>query len=332
VPTIHQSQLEEIDDNEPAGARFQIIDALAGSSCASQFPSSHRVQRLITLAFVVLPAVALAWAVDRFWNHGIGWLDIGLSVGLYIISGLGITLGFHRLFTHRGFHARRGLRIGLAIAGSLALEGSLVSWVSLHRQHHRYSDDHEDPHSPYWVRGRRVSRVKGLAHAHMGWLFSPSDPDADRWSRDLLADPDVVAVSALTPLWIGLSLLLPFSIGWAASRSLQGALLALLWAGGVRILLLHHMTWSVNSLGHMFGERPYRTKDRSTNNSWLAVVSFGDSWHNNHHAFPTMARHGCDPGQVDPAARILWLFERVGWAGKVKWPDSLVLCRRRVSA
>lgn len=295
-------------------------------------PSGRRTQRLVSLAFVLLPPVAVGWAVERFWHRGIGWLDIGLTFALYVISGIGITLGFHRLFTHRGFQARRALRIVLAIAGSLALEGSLVSWVSLHRQHHRHSDDREDPHSPYWQRGRRVNRGKGLVHAHAGWLFSASDPDAARWSRDLLADRDMVRVSALTPLWIGLSLLIPFGIGWAASRSLEGALLALIWAGGVRIALLHHVTWSVNSLGHMFGKRPYRSKDRSTNNSWLAVVSFGDSWHNNHHAFPTMARHGCDRGQLDPAARVLWMFERLGWVCNVRWPDALVLGKRRISA
>jgi stearoyl-CoA desaturase (Delta-9 desaturase) len=331
VSTVHAPPLDVIDDDDPDGTVCQAPEDFADPSGSSELPPS-RGQQVVTLAFVLLPALALGWAVVRFWQHGIGWLDIGLGVGLYIISGLGITLGFHRLFSHRGFHARRGLRIALAIAGSLALEGSLVSWVSLHRQHHRYSDDHDDPHSPYWVQGQRVNRIKGLAHAHVGWLFSPNDPDAARWSRDLLADRDMVVVSALTPLWIVLSLALPFGIGWAASGSLAGAFLALLWAGGVRIAMLHHMTWSVNSLGHMFGKRPYRTKDGSTNNKWLAVVSLGDSWHNNHHAFPTMARHGCDAGQVDPTARILWLFERVGWAAKVKWPDARVLCQRKIPA
>ena len=324
--------VEAIDDLDLAGASALTPNSRTDAAETPKLPSRARAQRLITLGFVTVPAFALAWAIDRFWHHGIGWLDIGLAIGLYVISGIGITLGFHRLFTHRGFDARRGLRICLAIAGSLALEGSLLSWVSLHRRHHRYADDREDPHSPYWIQGQRAHRLKGLAHAHVGWLFAPSETDDARWSRDLLADRDVVVVSALTPLWIGLSLLLPFAIGCAASRSVEGGLLALLWAGGVRIALLHHMTWSVNSLGHMYGKRPFRTKDRSTNNSWLAVLSFGDSWQNNHHPFPTLARHGCDRGQFDPAARILWLFERAGWAGKVKWPNTLALSQRRVSS
>jgi stearoyl-CoA desaturase (delta-9 desaturase) len=289
------------------------------------------VQMLVTLVVVLAPAAALVWAVDRFWRHGIGWFDVGLAVGLYLFAGFGISLGFHRFFTHHSFQARRWLKITLAIAGTMAMEGSVISWVSHHRRHHVFADRAGDPHSPTKLDGRFGGQLRGLAHAHVGWLFSGIQSPSKRWGRDLLADRDIVVVSALTPLWTALSLLLPFAIGWAVTGSIAGALLALLWAGGVRIALLHHVTWSVNSLGHMFGKRPYRTNDQSTNIAWLSVISFGDSWHNSHHAFPAMARHGCDRGQLDPAAGLLRAFEHLGWATAVRWPEPARLGNRRLA-
>jgi stearoyl-CoA desaturase (Delta-9 desaturase) len=291
----------------------------------SSVPWSDRV---FTAVIVVVPLVALVVAVAYFWHHGIGWFDLGLAVGLYVVTGLGISLGFHRLFTHRSFRARRGLRIALAVAGSLAAEGSLISWVSHHRRHHVFADRQGDPHSPWTVRDGRFRRLRGLFHAHVGWLFSSSPSSEARWSRDLLADRDVAVISRLAPLWMALSLVLPFAIGWAVTRSVFGATLAMLWAGAVRICVLHHVTWSVNSLGHVFGKRPYLSGDRSGNIAWLSVVSFGDSWHNSHHAFPASARHGCDPGQLDPSAAVLRVFEGIGWATQVRWPKPELLARR----
>ncbi|MGB7051218.1 MAG: acyl-CoA desaturase [Acidimicrobiales bacterium] len=284
--------------------------------------------RLLTIVVVVVPLVALVLAAGRYWHHGIGWFDLGLGVTLYVVTGLGISLGFHRLFTHRSFRARRGLRIALAVAGSLAWEGSVVSWVSHHRRHHLYADRPGDPHSPWNTDPGAFQHLRGLFHAHVGWLFSAPESSPARWSRDLLADPDVVTISRLVPLWMVVSLAVPFGLGWAVTRTLAGAFLALIWAGAVRIALLHHVTWSVNSLGHMFGKRPYRTGDHSGNVSWLSIVSFGDSWHNSHHAFPALARHGCDRGQLDPSAEVLRVFEGLGWAWHVRWPSPAQLARR----
>jgi len=285
--------------------------------------------RLLTLVVVIFPFVALIWAAERFWHHGIGWFDLALAAGLYAVTGFGMTLGFHRLFTHRSFRARRGLRIALAIAGSMAVEGSLISWVSHHRRHHLYSDKAGDPHSPYTDESGFIPQVRGLWHAHIGWLFSGIQSNPQRFSRDLLADHDVVVVSRLTPLWMVLSLVLPFGIGWAVTGSIAGALLALLWAGGVRIALLHHVTWSINSLCHQYGKHPYETTDRSGNVSLLAVLSLGESWHNAHHAFPALARHGVDRGQLDATAGLLHVFERLGWASHARWPraDQLIAGR-----
>ena len=284
--------------------------------------------QLITAVVVVLPLAVVAVAVWLFWRHGIGWFDLGLAATLYVITGLGISLGFHRLFTHRSFRARRALRIALGVAGSMAAEGSLISWVSHHRRHHVYADQAGDPHSPWTVDHGGFRRLRGLFHAHVGWLFSGPVSSPKRWSRDLLADRDLVAISSLAPLWMVLSLALPFAIGWAITGSIVGAALALVWAGLVRIALLHHVTWSVNSLGHMFGKHPYRSGDRSGNIAWLSVVSFGESWHNSHHAFPSLARHGCDYGQLDLSAGVLRVFEGLGWASHVKRPTPALLNRR----
>ncbi|HEX4219772.1 MAG TPA: acyl-CoA desaturase [Acidimicrobiales bacterium] len=287
-------------------------------------------ERLCTAAIVVIPVAAVAWAAQHFWHHGIGWFDLVLAAILYAVTGHGIALGFHRLFTHRSFRAHRWLRITLAVSGSMAMEGSVISWVSHHRRHHVYSDHPGDPHSPTSFGPGLLPQLRGLGHAHVGWLFSGTQSNPEKWSRDLLADRDMVIVSKLTPLWMALTLIVPFGLGWAVTGSLTGALLALVWAGGVRIALLHHVTWSVNSLAHLFGKRPYQTTDHSGNIAWLALLSFGDSWHNNHHAFPALARHGCDAGQLDSSARLLQLFERMGWAWKARWPTSAQLATRRV--
>lgn len=298
-------------------------------SAAPDSAPARWTDRILTATVVALPLAALAMALAFFWHHGVGWFDLTLAAAFYVVTGFGISLGFHRLFTHRSFRARRGLRIALAVAGSLAAEGSLITWVSHHRRHHVFADRDGDPHSPWTTSEGKLPRLRGLFHAHMGWLFSGEASSPARWSRDLLADRDIVAISRAAPVWPVVSLALPFAIGWAVTRSLTGAILAMVWAGAVRIGVLHHVTWSVNSLGHMFGKRPYLSADHSGNIGWLSVVSFGESWHNSHHAFPALARHGCDRGQVDPSATLLRVFEGVGWATKVRWPDRRALSRRR---
>jgi stearoyl-CoA desaturase (Delta-9 desaturase) len=285
-------------------------------------------ERLVTAFIVVAPLVGVIAAVDRFWHHGIGWFDVSLAVAFYVVTGFGVSLGFHRLFSHRSFRACRWLRISLAVAGSMASEGSVISWVSHHRRHHVYADRPGDPHSPHNSGTGSFHQARGLVHAHVGWLFSGARSNPARWSKDLLADSDVAAVNRLTPLWMVLTFVLPFAIGWAVTRSLTGALLALVWAGAVRVALLHHVTWSVNSLGHMFGKHPNDVSDHSGNIAWLALPSFGDSWHNSHHAFPVLARHGVDRHQLDPSAGLLRVFERLGWASHVRWPRADLLVRR----
>jgi stearoyl-CoA desaturase (delta-9 desaturase) len=214
------------------------------------------------------------------------------------------------------------MRVALAVAGSLAFQGSVVSWVADHRRHHAFSDKEGDPHSPWLFGTGPVAVARGFWHAHMGWLFSRDRTNARRFAPDLLADRDIAAVDRQFILLTLASLGIPALVGGLVSWSWWGALTALLWGGLVRVGLLHHVTWSINSICHMFGNRPFASRDRSANVWWLALLSFGESWHNLHHADPTCARHGVKRGQIDVSARLVWIFEKFGWVHSVRWPTA----------
>lgn len=289
-------------------------------------------EQLALGAFIAVPFVALVAAVPWAWGWGLGWTEAALAVVFYLVSGHGITVGFHRYFTHGAFKATRALRIGLAVAGSMAIEGPVVRWVADHRKHHAYSDREGDPHSP-WRYGETVPALaKGLFHAHIGWLFDVEQTSQTKYAPDLLADRDIVRVSKAFPLIVTFSLLAPALLGGLISWSWQGAVASFFWASLVRVALLHHVTWSINSICHAVGDKPFRSRDRSGNVWWLAVLSMGESWHNLHHADPTCARHGVMPGQVDSSARLIWVFEKLGWARDVRWPKPERLAAKRVDA
>src|SRR6201991_4282214 len=289
---------------------------------AAPLTDGHKTgaEQALVVAFMVLPLLALAATVPLAWGWGLSWLDVGLAVGFYALSGLGVTVGFHRYFTHGSFKAKRPLRIALAVVGSIAFQGGVINWVADHRRHHAFSDKEGDPHSPWLFGTSAVAVARGFWHSHMGWLLSRDRTNARRFAPDLLADRDVVAVDRLfLPLTIA-SLGLPAMIGGLVTWSWWGALTALFWAGLVRGGVLHHVTWSINSICHMVGDRPFAARDRSANVWWLAVLSFGESWHNLHHADPTCARHGVRRGQIDISARVIRIFEKLGWAHSVRWP------------
>ncbi len=291
-----------------------------------------RGEQVSLALFIAVPFVALAAAVPVAWGWGLGVLDVVLFAVFYVVTGLGITVGYHRFFTHGSFKATRGVKVALAVAGSLAIEGPVVRWVADHRRHHAFSDREGDPHSP-WRYGESLGALaKGLWHAHIGWLFDLEQTNPRKYAPDLLADDDVRRVSTLFPVWVLTSTLLPALLGGLLSWSWQGAVTAFFWASLVRIALLHHVTWSINSICHAMGKRPFRSRDRSGNVWWLAVLSFGESWHNLHHADPTCARHGVLPGQVDSSARTIWLLERLGWAWDVRWPRAERVEARRATA
>jgi stearoyl-CoA desaturase (delta-9 desaturase) len=290
---------------------------------------THRGESVALALFIAVPFAALVTAVPVAWGWGLGWSDVVIALVMYVVSGLGITVGFHRFFTHGSFRAKGPLKIALAVAGSLAIEGPVIRWVADHRRHHAFSDRDGDPHSP-WRYGETIpALIKGLYHAHMGWLFDVEQTNQRRYTPDLLKDDGVRRVSTLFPLWVAVSLGLPPLVGGLVTWSWQGAVSAFFWGSLVRISLLHHVTWSINSICHTIGERPFRSRDRSGNVWWLAVLSFGESWHNLHHADPTCARHGVLRGQLDSSARTIWLFEKLGWAYNVRWPDRARLDTRR---
>ena len=246
-----------------------------------------------------------------------------IALVFYVVSGMGISMGFHRYFTHSSFKANRGLKIALAIAGSLAIEGPVLIWVADHRRHHKYSDKEGDPHSPWRFGNDWKALTKGLGYAHVGWLFNPNRTSQARFCPDLLADRDVSRdLAAGSPAWSPCRCSLPALIGGLWSMSLAGALTAFFWASLVRICLLHHVTWSINSVCHTFGNEDFEVRDKSRNVAWLAIPSFGESWHNLHHSDPTCARHGALKGQIDISARVIAWAERLGWAYDVRWPDG----------
>jgi stearoyl-CoA desaturase (delta-9 desaturase) len=304
------SSVEHQTEQQPAGGDV------------SEFAPVLTAGRVVTALLVGGPVVALAVFLPLGWGKAFGLWDIVMAVVLFTFTGFGISIGFHRLFTHHSFKANRALKILCAVAGSMALEGSVISWVAIHRRHHMFGDQPGDPHSPYRYGSGVVGSVRGFLWSHVGWLFAADSTDTRRFAPDLYRDRDLVVVDRLFPVLAIASLVLPFAIGWAVYGTLVGALTALLWAGLVRMAVLHHVTWSINSVCHLWGRRPFTTSDRSTNVASLALVSFGESWHNFHHAAPSSARHGALRHQFDPSARVISWFERAGWATKVRWPSA----------
>jgi stearoyl-CoA desaturase (delta-9 desaturase) len=290
-----------------------------------------RFDRAMLLLFIAVPFVALLAAVPVAWGWGLGWLDLTIATVAYLIMGHGITVGFHRYFTHGSFRANRPLKIALAVAGSMAIEGPVIQWVADHRRHHAFSDRDGDPHSPWRYGDTIPALTKGLLFAHMGWLFDLEQTNPRRYAPDLVKDPDIQRVSRFFPWLVLTSLALPAVIGGLLSWSWQGALTAFFWASLVRISLLHHVTWSINSICHTIGQQPFKSRDHSGNVWWLALLSGGESWHNLHHADPTCARHGVLPGQIDSSARVIWIFEKLGWATDVRWPKADRLSARRAA-
>ncbi|GIF26998.1 stearoyl-CoA desaturase (delta-9 desaturase) [Actinoplanes tereljensis] len=270
--------------------------------------------------FVIVPFLALIAAVPFAWGWGLTWLDLALAVFFYVLTILGTTVGYHRYFTHGSFKAKRPLRLALAVAGSMAVQGPILHWVADHRRHHAFADKEGDPHSPWLFGTSPVALARGFWHAHLGWILDRDQTNQERFAPDLLADRDIRVVHRLFgPLTI-LTLIAPALLGGLLTWSWLGAVTAFFWASLVRITFLHHVTWSVNSVCHMIGERPFNARDKATNFWPLALLSMGEAWHNLHHADPTQARHGVQRGQIDVSARVIWFFERFGWAHDVHWP------------
>ncbi|NEA25680.1 acyl-CoA desaturase [Actinomadura bangladeshensis] len=286
-------------------------------------------ERVLIAVFTGVPFLALFAAVPLAWGRFLGWTDVVLTAVFYVLSAAGITVGYHRYFTHGSFKAKRGLKIFMALAGSMAIEGPVITWVADHRRHHKHSDKEFDPHSPWRFGDDWKALAKGLVWAHYGWLFDANRTSKQRFAKDLLNDPDIRRIHMAFPGLVAVSFLLPAAIGGLVTMSWMGFLTALFWAGFVRITLVHHVTWSINSICHTFGSEDFEVRDKSRNVWWLAIPSLGESWHNLHHSDPTCARHGVLKGQVDISARIIQGFEKAGWAYDVRWPNSDRLAAKR---
>jgi stearoyl-CoA desaturase (delta-9 desaturase) len=272
--------------------------------------------------FVIIPFAAVLAAIPVMWGWGLSWVDAALFLVFYVIGAFGIGVGFHRHLTHGSFKAKRWLHVTLAVAGSMAIEGSPTQWVADHRRHHQFSDMEGDPHSP-WRYGETVwGLTKGLFYAHVGWLFHREMSNQARFAPDLVADKDIQRVDKLFGSVVAASVLAPALLGGLITWSWTGAVTAFFWAGLVRVALLHHTTWAINSVCHVYGETPFDSRDKAKNFWPLALLSFGENWHNLHHADPTCARHGVLRGQIDINARLIWIFEKLGWVSDVRWPKT----------
>src|SRR5690348_2313055 len=269
--------------------------------------ANQKLDRTLTGLVTVLPFVGLVLAGWQTWNEWLHWYDLVAFLALYIPTGLGVTVGFHRLFTHRSFKTGRVVRAVLAILGSAAIEGPVISWVADHRKHHAFADVPGDPHSPHVDHGVGFGgAMRGLLHAHLGWLFRHDQRGARRrYAPDLLADPVMRFVDRTFPVWAVGGLAAAFGLGFALGGTIEAGLTGLLWGGGVRLFVLHHATYSIISICHVFGRRRFNTADESRNVVWLSLFSLGESWHNNHHAFPTSARHGLRSWEIDPSALVI---------------------------
>ena len=276
--------------------------------------ANETLDRVLTGAITVVPLLALGVVGWQVWGGLLQWHDIVVFLILYGVTGLGITVGFHRMLTHRGFETSPFMRGAFAAAGSMAIEGPVISWVADHRKHHVYSDQPGDPHSPHVDHGHGLKgALKGLLHAHVGWLFIHTQRGRkERYAPDLIVDPVVSWVNKTFFLWATAGLVVPMMLGYILGGTFTAALTGLLWGGAVRMVVLHHVTYSINSLCHVFGKRSYDTEDESRNLAWLAPLSFGEAWHNNHHAFPTSAVHGLGRFQLDISAIVIRALERVG--------------------
>jgi stearoyl-CoA desaturase (delta-9 desaturase) len=274
-----------------------------------------RLQRYTNMGAVVVPFLACLAAIVLLWNRGVGWTDLAIMGAMYLVSALGITIGFHRMLTHRAFQAHKPTEYAFAVAGSMAVQGPVIDWVADHRKHHAHTDEEGDPHSPHVGHG---SGLAGLWHAHVGWLFdSNGQADRRKYAPDLMEDRGMRWISRHFLSMVMLSLALPFALGYLLTGSLIGGLTGMLWGGLVRIFFVHHITWSINSICHFHGARRFETDDESRNVWWLAPVSLGEAWHHNHHAFPRSAFAGLRWWELDPSGLVIRGMKRLGLAWNV---------------
>jgi stearoyl-CoA desaturase (Delta-9 desaturase) len=300
-----------------------------GATCDDGGPPLPLRTRIANLCAIILPFGGLVAAMLLSWGWGFSWTALGLLLGMYILTGLGITVGYHRLFTHRAFETNHVVRAIFGILGSMAVQGPVLKWVADHRRHHQHSDKDGDPHSPNGHGDGILGMLRGLWHAHVGWVFRPEGPHLMRYVNDLSQSRLIRTISVLFPVWVLAGLAIPTVLGGLITMSWSGALMGFVWGGLVRIFLVHHITWSVNSVCHIWGTRPFRTGDHSRNNLLFGILALGEGWHNNHHAFPTSARHGLRWWQFDASYWVIRLLVAMKLAWQVKLPPATLISAKQ---
>lgn len=323
--------MPEEDASTPELAVFPVADPIAqlplGLEPTKAISTSVRMANLVA---VIVPFAALVLAIVSFWGRGFSWIDFGLLASMYVLSVLGITVGFHRLFTHRAFETNRIVEFVFGVLGSMAVQGRLFTWVALHRRHHQHSDEINDPHSPHHAGEGVWGVLRGIWHAHVGWLFGPKPRDLFRYVKDLNQSPILRIVNRLFFVWVAAGLLIPAAVGGLLMQTWAGAYWGFVWGGLVRVLLVHHVTWSINSVCHLWGRQPYRSGDESRNNLLFGILALGEGWHNTHHAFPTSARHGLRWWQPDLSYLVIRALAALGLAWNVKLPSRKAQIAREV--
>jgi stearoyl-CoA desaturase (Delta-9 desaturase) len=307
----------------------QSVDSATDSSeILAQNSSFRETLKRWALTTIIIPTLGFILAIQQLLFFHIGFVEIGLLVGMYTLTIIGVELGFHRLFAHHAFQVHDVFRAAFAILGSMAAQGPPIYWVSNHRCHHQYSDRPGDPHSPH-IQEEDQSSPKAMWHAHIGWLITNDIPNSILYAKDLLRDPIVSKINQMYLLWVILGLIIPGILGGLLTWTWFGAFQGFLWGGLVRMFLVHHVVWGVNSFSHVYGNRPFKTEDYSTNNIWLAIPSLGGAWHNNHHAFPTSAINGLQWWQLDLGGGIVWLLEKLKLAWNVNRPSEKIMEAKR---
>ena len=295
-------------------------DTIVQPGTRRRLERATRLQRIATLIVIVVPFLAVVAAIASLWGWAFTWVELSVMLGMYFATGFGVTIGYHRLFTHRSFDTIRPIKFLFGVLGSMSVQGPLLKWVAIHRRHHQHSDGPEDPHSPTHFGGGVRGVLTGFWHAHAGWMFTADPEDLYDYVRDLSSDRLIRTTSDLFPLWVFLGLVIPTVLGGVLSMSWTGAWFGLLWGGPVRIFLVHHATFSINSICHLWGGRRFDIHDQSCNNVICGVLALGEGWHNNHHAFPTSARHGLAWWELDLSYIVIRLMNMTGLAWQVRVP------------
>lgn len=324
------SAANKIDAPIPLFLNDSDADLVGGRAASSERESVPWHVHAVTLVVIVLPFLAVIAAALLIKPLGFAWWHAGMLIVGYILTGLGITIGYHRLFTHKSFEAPRPVVFLLAVLGTMAVEGPLLRWVATHRRHHQHSDDVDDPHSPHTHGAGFKNMMKGLWHSHAGWVFSPPLKGLEKYVPDLMKDKMLVNLDRFSGIYLALGLLIPAAIGYAFDPSLKGACLGFLWGGLVRVFVVHHITWSINSVCHLWGRQPFESHDESRNNVVCGVLGLGEGWHNNHHAFPTSARHGLEWWQFDISYILIKGASYLGLARNIRLPSQDRLEAKRI--